>query len=169
MPKIEIDDVEGEFDFDRRSIVDAEEELARQFDLLGLKDDTPPPIVSLGEKATIHDYRRTCRELQVQNGELRISIKKLMIDKANLTSELEASTTKQKTDHIPPAFQKYKDTIDATPNIDWKDPKVRYANPASEDKAAAAELCEFFKKQPAPIDLLSAESNSSAPRSNIRQ
>lgn len=60
MPEIEIDDVEGEFDSDGRSIVDTEEELARQFDLLGLKDDTPPPIVSFGEKVTIYDYRRVC-------------------------------------------------------------------------------------------------------------
>ncbi len=55
----EFDD--SEFDSDGRSIIDGadqEEELSRQFLLLGLRDDLPPPVVPLGDRADIHDYKR---------------------------------------------------------------------------------------------------------------
>ncbi|KAI0748812.1 hypothetical protein BC629DRAFT_1445067 [Irpex lacteus] len=132
-------------------------------------------LIKAWENPKMRNIFNTCRELQVQNGELRVSVKKLKIENAKLLAELETATTKPKDDVIPPAFQKHKDNIEtasrkaavqidlfmkeryflnlAAPVIDWKNPTVRYNSRASEERAAAAELFDFFKKQPSAIDL----------------
>lgn len=54
-----------------------EDGLSREFESLGLQDDLPLPIVPLGERATIHDYRKVRRFL--------VKIRKLWLNELNLS------------------------------------------------------------------------------------
>ncbi len=97
-----------------------------------------------------------------------------MVQNVKLTRDQEGSK-EPKDDEIPPAFLLHSKTILQArckaavqyhlgiekrwfqhirkPSIQYKNPQIRYANFASEEKAMGAELFDYMHEQPAAINL----------------
>ncbi|KAI0814931.1 hypothetical protein BC629DRAFT_1436015 [Irpex lacteus] len=152
---------------------DEDDRLTRELASLELDDDLPDSIDTPDpETATIKDFQKACNELQMQNAELRRRVRSLVIEVGKMeaaTGNSGGKSKRKKRVEIPPEFIQHGDDIHAVgrkavyalhlwidpawfvyrrmPDINYKNPIVRWESLASQQKSMAAETWQYIKNE----------------------